>query len=51
MKYTLWFYAYNDNCDKLVRQYDVYTGTRYQCYKLRASMSFSWQYKVFKSIW
>jgi hypothetical protein len=51
MNYTLWYYAYDKNYDKLIKQHDVYTGSRYQCYKIRNSKSFSRQYKVLKSIW
>ena len=46
MKYTLWFYDGNGN-----RRYDVFTGTRYQCYKLRHTKTFSLQYRVFKCTW
>lgn len=51
MKYTLWFYSYDDNQGTLIRRYDVFTGTRSQCYKIRATKNFSWQYKVHKAIW
>jgi hypothetical protein len=51
MKYTLWYYSYDENYDKLIKRYDMFTGTRYQCYKMRKLKSFSWQYRVLKSIW
>ena len=46
MKYTLWFTDGDGNL-----KYDVFTGTRYECYKLRNSKSFSWQYKVKIANW
>ena len=46
MNYTLWFYDCDGN-----KKYDVFTGRRSQCYKIRKSKSFSWQYKVLKAIW
>lgn len=51
MRYKLWFYAYDKQTGEFAKQYYVFTGTRYQCYKVRASKSFSWQYKVIKSTW
>jgi len=46
MKYTLWYFDENGN-----KKYDVFTGSRYECYKLKRQKSFAWQYKVLKSIW
>jgi len=46
MKYTLWYFDGDGKC-----LYDVFTGTRYECYRLRSRKSFSWQYKVKKCIW
>jgi hypothetical protein len=53
MNYTLWFYEPNNEMigTKMIKKYDVFTGTRYQCYKLKSQKSFSWQYKVLKAIW
>ena len=50
MKYTLWFY----DCDKngeFYKAYDIFTGTRYQCYKKRKYKNFYWQYKVERCSW
>jgi hypothetical protein len=49
-RYTVWFYNVNRN-GELERAYDVFTGTRYQCYKYRNSRPFAWQYRVFKCKW
>lgn len=48
-KYTLWYYGYDHNTGELVQRHDVFTGSRYACYKLRATKSFRWQYKVKRS--
>jgi hypothetical protein len=50
MKYTLWFYQLNSDSE-YYKAYDVFTGTRYECYKLRATKSFRHQYKVLKATW
>ena len=50
MLYTLWFYDISKN-DEFYRAYDIFTGTRNQCYKIRNSKDFRFQYKVFRSIW
>lgn len=50
MNYTLWFYAPDTN-GEMKKRYDVFTGTRYQCYKVRKSKNFSWQYKVLRATW
>ena len=50
MQYTLWFYNLDKNSE-YKKAYDVFTGTRYECYKLRSRKGFQHQYKVLKSIW
>ena len=46
-KYTLWFYAYDNDFYRLIPKYDIFTGSRYQCYKRRnAKIHFRCQYKV-----
>jgi hypothetical protein len=50
MEYTLWFYNVNSN-GEFYKAYDVFTGTRSECYKLRSNKSFQWQYKVLISVW
>lgn len=45
MKYVLWYYGLNKD-GKFVPRYDLYTGTRYECYKIRKSKDFQHQYKV-----
>lgn len=49
MKYTLWFYDCKNG--QLYKAYEVFTRTRYQCYKLRKTKTFSWQYKVLRCTW
>ena len=51
MKYTLWYYKYDSNFDKLIKAYDVFTGTRSQSYKLRRERPFAYHYKVHRCIW
>jgi hypothetical protein len=50
MKYTVWFYAHNEHTGTFTRRYDLFTGTRYECYKYRSyKRDFQWQYKVCKA--
>jgi hypothetical protein len=48
MKYSLWFYKMDSNgeCHKT---YEVFAGTRYQCYKIKKNKAFGWQFKVLKN--
>lgn len=48
--HTLYYYGVNKE-GQLVLQYDIFTGTRYECYKIRNTKSFKWQYKVQKCKW
>lgn len=47
--FTVWFFEYDKNFGCFVKQYDIFSGSRYQCYKIKNSKSFSWQYKVIKN--
>ena len=49
--YTVWFYDYDERQGKLVKSHDIFTGTKYECYKLKNSKTFSNQYKVLKAAW
>lgn len=51
MKYTLWFYDNFHEKNGRIPFYDIFTGTRYECYKLRNSKSFREQYKVKICTW
>ena len=50
MEYTLWFYKLNKD-GEWYKAYDIFTGSRYQCYKRRAALSFRHQYKVLIANW
>jgi hypothetical protein len=46
--YILWFLKYSED-GKLHKAYDIFTGTKYLCYKLRNVKDFRHQYRVCKA--
>ena len=49
-KYTVYFYATDRITGDFSQQYDVFSGTRYECYKWKKGrLHFGWQYKVCKT--
>lgn len=47
MKYTVWFCGFDHEKGILTPRYDVFSGSRYECYKYRnAKTQFRYQYKV-----
>jgi len=48
--YTVWFMEWNQNTGKLAKVYDLFSGTRSECYRYRKYKQFRERYRVEKNI-
>ena len=48
--YTVWFYKHDVNFEKLIKAYEVFTGTRSECRKFKDRiLDFPEQYKIHRA--